>query len=523
MTGTNDTIALGTFIACQRCGHQIELTEALAQPFLERSMSGARREIELLRTDLESANAKEAQLQAAQAAIALEKNQLQLTISEQVNEQLTAVRAAVAGQYEEQIDKQKRAQQDEVASLKLLVDTANAKEAEFQAARVAMELEKNQLQLTISAQVNEQLATVKAVVADQYQEQIDNQKKVQQEEVASLKHLVDAANAKEAEFANRLRQRNLEIEQREQNLIAKQDQMESDYLGKWEAKRTELIQQGMLHAEHKIHLRLTEKNILIEQLQGKIKELETTAFQGSQQVQGEAFEREVENRLRRHFPWDKFLPVSTGSYGADLVQSIYSNQGETSGKIIWECKNTKHWSQDWLKKVKQDQQNENAQAAVIVSVALPDSVRNFDLLEDVWVCSPEYFIELATAIRFYLCEVFAMRNFNKDKDIKNELLFSYVTGQQFRAKFKAIIEVQKELRQGLEKEKKAMSAAWSKRDKQLDLLLTGAAGIGGDLLGILGKTFRPIEELELEDADTRLIESSYDEPLEKPICAPCRA
>lgn len=350
--------------------------------------------------------------------------------------------------------------------------------------------------MTISAQVNEQLTSVRAAVAGQYEEQIQRQRQAQQEEVAALKFLVDTANAKQQEFENRLKQRDLELKQREEDLNARHSQLESDYLGKWEAKRAELIQQGMLQAEHKVHLHIMEKNILIDQLQGKIRDLEATAFQGSQQIQGEALEREVESRLRRRFSWDQFLPVRTGSFGADLVQSVNSNQGVSSGKIIWECKNTKHWNQEWLKKIKQDQLSENANAAVIVSVALPDGFRNFDLLEDVWVCSPDYFLELATAIRFYLCEVFAIRKTNENKDIKNELLFSYVTGQQFRTKFKAIIEMQKELKEGLEKEKKLMTAAWSKREKHLDLLLTSAAGVGGDLTGILGKAMKPIDELE---------------------------
>ena len=422
--------------------------------------------------------------------------------------QLTAATSAISAQYDEQLAKQRHARGEEVTSLQKLLDAANMREAELQTARTALALEKNQLQLTITSQVEAQLTAATSAISAQYDEQLAKQRQAQGEEVTSLQKLLDAANAKELELDNQFKLRTLELQTREEALNQSRSVLEGDYLQKWQTKSSELIQQGQMLAQQKINLHLSEKNLQIDQLQRKIKDLEATAFQGSQQIQGEALEIEVEKRLRRLFPWDKLSPVKSGMSGADLIQSVVLTQGQVCGKIVWECKNTKNWNSDWLGKIKQNQHNENAQVSVIVSVALPEAVRSFDIVDGVWICSPEYFLELATAIRFFLQEVFQTRVTNQNKDIKSEHLFSYLTGQQFRARFTTIIESHRELREGLDKEKKAMTAAWSKREKQLELLFSGAASIYGDLSGILGKTIVRVEELEFDESQTDLSRSS---------------
>ncbi len=171
----------------------------------------------------------------------LEKNQLQLTVSAQVDEQLAAARSAIAQQYEEQLVRQKQAQLDEVASLQKLIDGANAKEAELQAARTALILEKNQLQLTVSAQVDKQLAAARSAIAQQYEEQLVRQKQAQLDQVASLKAQVERAAIHEQQTENLLKQRELAIREREDSLnLAKMD-LEKEYLEKWESKQSELV------------------------------------------------------------------------------------------------------------------------------------------------------------------------------------------------------------------------------------------------------------------------------------------
>jgi hypothetical protein len=79
------------------------------------------------------------------------------------------------------------------------------------------------------------------------------------------------------------------------------------------------------------------------------------AEQGSQQLQGEALELELETALRAKFPMDSIEPVGKGEFGGDVVQRVMSPVRLVCGSILFESKSTKHWSDGWLGKVRGDQ------------------------------------------------------------------------------------------------------------------------------------------------------------------------
>ena len=56
----------------------------------------------------------------------------------------------------------------------------------------------------------------------------------------------------------------------------------------------------------------------------------------------------------------------------------------------------------------------------------------------------------------------------------------------------------------LDKEKRAITKQWAKREQHLELLLSGAAGMYGDLQGIVGKSMPEVEGLSsnLLDGET---------------------
>src|SRR3989339_266610 len=99
----------------------------------------------------------------------------------------------------------------------------------------------------------------------------------------------------------------------------------------------------------------------------KIEELNRQMKQGSQQTQGEILELEIENILKREFPYDEVKEVPKGIKGADIQHIVKNNYGKIIGSIVWESKRTKAWSDIWINKLKQDQRAVNADLAVIVT------------------------------------------------------------------------------------------------------------------------------------------------------------
>lgn len=94
----------------------------------------------------------------------------------------------------------------------------------------------------------------------------------------------------------------------------------------------------------------------IEDAQKSNEELRRKLEQGSQQLQGEVLELEVEQPLTTTFFHDLIEEVKKGVRGADVIQTVRTSTGISVGKIIWEAKRAEHWSDKWVQKLKDDQQ-----------------------------------------------------------------------------------------------------------------------------------------------------------------------
>jgi hypothetical protein len=72
-----------------------------------------------------------------------------------------------------------------------------------------------------------------------------------------------------------------------------------------------------------------------------------------------------------------------------------------------------------------------------------------------------------------------------------------LTGARFRHRVEAIVERFSEMQSDLDRERKAMTRLWAKREEQLKLVLESTTGLYGDLQGIAGREMQEIESLEV--------------------------
>jgi len=250
-----------------------------------------------------------------------------------------------------------------------------------------------------------------------------------------------------------------------------------------------------LAEQHK--LKDLEKDKQLNDLREQIEGLKRKAEQSSQQVQGEVAELDLERALQQAFPDDEFVPVPKGIRGVDLVQRVLGPAGKPCGTIAWEVKNTRAWSNAWLSKLRDDQRNLKADIAVIVSTVLPDDVRHFGLVDAVWVSDSATALALASAFRVQLLQVASVRAASKGKGSKMELLYTYLTGTEFRQRVEGAVEAFRDLRDDLERERRAMEANWARREKQIARAITSLAGMYGDMQGIVGPSLPKVRHLEL--------------------------
>lgn len=312
-------------------------------------------------------------------------------------------------------------------------------------------------------------------------------------EVADLEEVLRQREAKLAEAqkaqADLLRkQRELDDAKREVELTVEKRVRAGLALTREQAKK---------EAEDELKLKVMEKEQTITSMQKQIEDLKRKAEQGSQQTQGEVQEIELEALLSEKFPQDTIERVPKGEHGGDVLHRVAGPFGQICGTILWESKRTKNWSDGWLTKLRDDQHAAKAELAVIATQALPKGVETFDLVEGIWVTQFKYTIPIAVALRQSLIEIATARQASEGQQTKMEMVYQYLTGPRFRQRVQAIVDAFSSMQEDLQKEKKAITKQWAKREEQIDRVMQAAVGMYGDLQGIAGKTLQEIEGLEL--------------------------
>jgi len=255
-------------------------------------------------------------------------------------------------------------------------------------------------------------------------------------------------------------------------------------------------QKARADAEQELRMKVSEREEQIAAMQRQIEDLKRRAEQGSQQLQGEVSELDLEETLTRRFPLDAVSAVGKGQLGADVVQKVIAPSGQLCGTILWECKRTRNWSGDWLPKLRADQRVAGAEIAVLVSDARRE-VETFGLVDGIWVTDPRYAVPLALALRQGLLDVANVRQARAGQLTKMEMVYEYLTGPKFRHRVEAIVERMSDMQADLDRERKAMTKLWAKRDMQIQGVIEATVGMHGDLQGIAGRAIPEIDGLTL--------------------------
>lgn len=367
------------------------------------------------------------------------------------------------------------------------------REAAVRAQEQSVAAAKRQVTDEIEAGVRRERETIAAEEARKARLLVSDELAGKTRELAELEAVVKAKDGKLAEAqkaqAELIRkQRELDDQKREFELTVETRVQESLGAVRDQAKHD---------AEEELKLKISEREETIASMQRQIEVLKQKAEQGSQQLQGEVQEMELEALLAAKFPADLVEPVPKGEFGGDILHKVLSPSGQQCGALLWESKRTKNWSDSWLGKLRNDQRTARADLAVLVSRTLPKEVIGFDCIDGVWVVEPRCAVPVAMALRQSLIEIATVRQTNLGQSTKMGMVYEYLTGPRFRAHVEAIVEKFTEMEADLAKERKTMTRLWAKREEQIRGVIESTAGMYGDLQGIAGKSLNEIEGLEI--------------------------
>ena len=326
--------------------------------------------------------------------------------------------------------------------------------------------------------------------------------KIEEEKSAAFKSLQDELN-KKSDQLKEFNQAKIDIERlkREKEEIVSEISLakEKELNEKLNQERDRLAKQF----QDENYLKVEEYRKTIDDLTRQIAEVKRQAEQGSVQLQGEIQELVIERELKNVYPLDTVEEVKKGVSGADILQTVISNTGDCCGKIYYESKRTKAFNQEWIKKLKDDNLQVNADALVIITETLPDG-NVFSFKDGVYIVSFKEFKAVSMFIRNFLIKIAENNISNANKGTKEEMLHNYLTSNDFKSQFEAITTNFIALKDSLYKEKLRTEKVFREREKQIDTILTNMVGFHGSIKGIAGASISDV--LLIEDNVENLIE-----------------
>ena len=323
--------------------------------------------------------------------------------------------------------------------------------------------------------------------------------------------LLENSNRDTEEKLKEARSKELEFLQKEQEIKNKEAELEITLQKKLQQERELLSEQIRKQESEKNNIKESELQFKLKELQVQLEEqkklaeeMKRRAEQGSMQRQGEAQELLLEEILKEIFPFDLIEEVGKGVEGADCIQIIRNSSGKECGKIIYESKRTKGWSNNWIEKLKTDKRNRSADAAILVTQTFPREMERFGEKEGIWICNFTEVNSVAYLLRASIIQLYEAQKSQENKGDKMQMLYDYLTGNEFRGQMEAVVEGFLSIKNGINKERLQMEKIWKEREKQLEKVLLSTSGLYGSIKGIAGASVANIPLLDGSDEEELL-------------------
>lgn len=228
-------------------------------------------------------------------------------------------------------------------------------------------------------------------------------------------------------------------------------------------------------------------------------EMKRKQEQGSMQLQGEVMELAIEEWLASQFPLDTIDEIKKGANGADCLHIVNTRELQNCGTIYYESKRTKAFQPAWIEKFKNDIRAKKVNLGVLVTEVMPSGMERMGYKDGIWICTFEEFKGLSAVLRQSLILVSQAVQSQENKGDKMEMLYDFLTSNEFRLQMEGITEGFTQMQSDLSSEKRAMQRIWSQREKQIDKVINNTVHMYGSIRGIAGNAIQAVKALELEN------------------------
>jgi len=193
--------------------------------------------------------------------------------------------------------------------------------------------------------------------------------------------------------------------------------------------------------------------------------------------QGAFNEADIAADLAQAFPDDI---VTRKGKGGDIVQDVryhHDHEPESAGVILYECKDTKAWSNRFISQIKKDGKTRQTPYLLLVSKTLPAKESGTCVREDVIVADPVHARHMARILRRMMIETHRAELAGQDRAGKTARLYEYLRGEEFREELASVVEAGTKLTDMLQEERKRHERGWNERQHAYDDLVHNSMAI----------------------------------------------
>jgi len=365
---------------------------------------------------------------------------------------------------------------------------------EYQSKLADLEKQKETLTGAIEEGVKKKLQSEKSALEKKLRTEISGENS---EAIKSLEEQL-GKKSEEVKQLNKLKSKLSQVER-------EKDELKEKIEAEAEEKLNTLIKEEKLkircQVDKETELKISEKDRMIENLNGQMKDMQRKIEQGSMQVQGETQELAIEEFLKVNFPLDLVDEIKKGARGADSLQIVNTRARQNCGSIYYESKRTKNWEESWIGKFKDDMRAKNATIGVIVTDVMPKDMDRFGMRDGIWLATYPEFKGLCFVLRESVIMYSNALSTQENKGEKMAMLYDFLTSNEFRMQIEAIVEGFSQMNSDLASERRSMEMIWKKREKQIQKVLQNTIHMYGNIKGIAGSAVGTIKALELPSAE----------------------
>ncbi len=348
----------------------------------------------------------------------------------------------------------------------------------------------------VEHQVRQELAVT---LRDEIEADVEARIAVEREDEVKEMAALAARNRKQREELVTLRESEIELEdlKADQEIQLKEARAEAAREAKRELNREleEKISERVKEETGDKELAIEKLNLQLERQNSKIAELEAQRTDSHGELEGEVLELAVEDTLSVLYPRDVITEIEKGNYGADILQTVIDDRGNTAGKILIECKKHKNWNDAWIAKLRQDAINANADTMVIVSSVLPEGIDTFGRIDDIWVCKYHEVPLVSALLRHAVIKISQEKIREEHMMSIQERVLEYVSGPEFAMVMRGVMQAYQAFEDDMRKEERYMKTRWKARRGYLRDIIDSITSMMGRFEQLGAGDFEVMDEL----------------------------